>query len=109
MLLDPERIFGWDAFTYILMAAVAVLAFVLVFRTKRERAARRALAVLLVLIVLSEIALSLSLGGTGLFFLEWIAYFGELLLFLPGFVGCLMGVLIRFFTARKERAANEKP
>ena len=102
MLLDPERIFGWGIFTYILMAAVAILAFVLVYRTKHERAALRVLAVLLVLIVLSEIVLSLSLGGTGLFFLEWIAYFGELLLFLPGFVGCLAGVLAKRIIFKKQ-------
>ena len=103
MLLDPERFFGWDAFTYVIVAVIAILAFTLAFCSKRERTTRRSLVVLLVLVVLSEIVLSLALGGTDLFFLEWAAYFGELLLFLPGFFGCLAGILVRLIVVRKKQ------
>ena len=102
MLFRPEQIFGWGTTSYIIMAVVAVLAFVLTYFIKHRRVSHCILAVLLGLIVLSEITLSLTLGGTGLFFLEWIAFFGELLMFLPGFVGSLAGVLTRLIVTRRK-------
>lgn len=110
MLLDPERFLGWDISTYLIMIAIAVIAFIVGFRQKKRKWTNLCVILMFaVLTVLCEVILSLSLGGTGLFFLEWLAYFGELLFVLPVFAGYLLGALTRFITAKSQLCHSTEP
>lgn len=101
MLLNPERITGWDLSTYVIMVIVAIAAFAIGYAGKKHKNTNLCVIFIsLLLVILCEITLSFQLGGTDLFFLEWLAYFGELLVFLPAFVGYLLGALVKFIVAR---------
>ena len=96
MLLNFERITGWDLSTYVIMAIVAITAFAVGYiRKKHKRTDLYVIFISLLLVILSEIILLFLPGGSDLFFLEWIAYFGELLLFLPVAFGYLLAFLIK--------------
>lgn len=108
MLLNPERISGWDTSTYVIIALVVIAAFAAGYINKKHKHTNLCVILLsLLLVILCKVALSFQLGGTDLFFLEWMAYFGELLLFLPVFVGYLLGFLIKLVTL-SHKHTNQK-
>lgn len=103
MPLNPERLTGWGVSTYVIMAVIAIAAFAVSYLCRKRRHTDLwVILIALLLVILCEVALLFPLGGTDLFFLEWAAYFGELLLFLPAFWGYLLGFLVKtFFTKEK--------
>lgn len=105
MLLNPERLTGWDISTYVIVAIVAIVALAAGYIRKKHKNTNLCVILSsLLLVVLCEITLSFQLGGTDLFFMEWLAYFGELLVFLPVFMGYLLGVLVKFVRTKWKRS-----
>ncbi len=106
MLLNPERITGWDPSVYLIMMLVAIVAFAAGYICKKHKYTNLCIVLIsLFLVILCEIVLTFQLGGTDLFFLEWLAYFGELLIFLPLFIGCLLAFLIKLIVAKRKLSA----